>query len=284
VLEEVPMKRCNPIVLSGLILSCVFSTACYFGPGAATATEREEKTIPLPAGGSFRLENVNGGIRVESWDRPEVHVIAEKKARAVTEEKAREALAKAKVVFGESASEVTVETVHPKRGGFSIGTPVVFVEYTVQVPQGTAVSVTTVNGPVEAKVPGSNLRCQSVNGAVEVAAAASLRAESVNGRVEFRAVSVESVETTNGEVVGVLDGPQAGPGSIRTVNGSLTLSLGPQVSASLAAENVNGSFECAVPGLEVQKHRASGKVGAGGPDLTVETVNGSLKVSSAPAQ
>lgn len=278
------MTRRNSIVLAGLFVSAIFSVACYIGPGAATATEREEKTIPLSAGGSFRLENVNGGIRVESWDRPEVHVVAEKKARAVTEEKAREALAKAKVIFGGSDSEVTVETLHPKRGGLSFGMPVVFVEYTVKVPQGTAVSVTTVNGSVDAKVPGSSLKCQSVNGAVEVAAAASLRAESVNGRVEFRAVSVESVETTNGEVLGVLDGPQAGPGSIQTVNGSLTLSLGPQVSATLVAENVNGAFECAVPGLEVQKHRASGKVGAGGPDLTVETVNGSLKVSLAPAQ
>src|SRR5690242_17534734 len=37
-----------------------------------------QQTYPLAAGGSFLLENVNGSVQVEGWDRNEVEVRAVK--------------------------------------------------------------------------------------------------------------------------------------------------------------------------------------------------------------
>jgi DUF4097 and DUF4098 domain-containing protein YvlB len=249
---------------------------CYLEAGAASATETVEKTLPLTPAGSFRLENVNGSVTLAAWDRPEVHVKAVKKARGVTQEKAKEALAKTEVSIKAEGNEVTVETIHPKKVGFSFPGSSVTVQYEVSVPRGARVSLTTVNGALDADAPGSTLSCESVNGAVKVTSSGALKAESVNGKITFRASSVDSVETTNGSVEGMLDGPQVGEGSVSTVNGSVTLTLGANAALTLSAENVNGSVESTIPGIAAEKHRASGKLGAGGPTLSVETVNGSI--------
>lgn len=273
------MRRTSPWIVVLVAAIASLTIGCYLEAGAASATETVEKTLPLTGAGSFRLENVNGSITVTAWDRPEVSVKATKKARGMTEEKAKEALAKTEVVFKAAGDEVSVETVHPKRTGFAVGGPSVSVRYVVQLPRGARAAVTTVNGSVEADVPGTTLSCQSVNGTIEVKAAGVLKAESVNGKITFRTASVESVETTNGSVQGILEGPQSGPGSVETVNGSVKISLGPGASLTLSAQNVNGSLDNSLTGVTVQKHQASGKVGAGGPALSVETVNGSITLA-----
>lgn len=265
----------------GVAVLCMLSLGCYSEGGAATATESMEKTLPLAANGSFRLENVNGSITLTSWDRAEVYVKAVKKSRGLTQEKAKEALAKTEVVIKGTEGEVSVETVHPKNKGVIFGGAPVSVEYDIRVPKGARASLTTVNGAVSADADGSDLTCQSVNGTLTVKAAGVLHAESVNGRVDFRAATVEHVETTNGSVEGVLDGPQTGAGRVETVNGSVRLGIGPGASMTVVAENTNGSIDCTFPGFQVEKHRVTGTVGAGGPSMEVTTVNGSITLAPA---
>src|SRR5262249_24119916 len=50
-------------------------------PGLATTEQVFEKTYPLQPGGHFALDNVNGSVQVEGWDRQEVEVTAVKTAQ-----------------------------------------------------------------------------------------------------------------------------------------------------------------------------------------------------------
>ena len=63
--------------LKALVFVAIAAAAARAGH-AAILEERFEHTYPLPAGGAFALDNVNGDVAVVRWDRPEVRVTAVK--------------------------------------------------------------------------------------------------------------------------------------------------------------------------------------------------------------
>jgi len=265
------------LVLAG---AAALSMACNIEMASASSSEVVEETLPLTSGGVFHLDNVNGSVTLREWDREEVHVHAEKTAYGTTEDQARESLAKLKVEFSAVPGEVRVNTVFPKKKGFSLccqkGGRVI---YTVDLPKGTDVRVETVNGKVIADTGTCLLHVTSVNGRIDVAAAKALEAATVNGKVLFSAQSVHSVGTTNGAIEGTILGPQTSSADIGTVNGSVRITLGSELSAVIEGENVNGSVHCEIPGFTVKKHRLGGTWNGGGPSVLIDTVNGSITVS-----
>ena len=71
------MSRLTAILTAGLIL---FVWGCEFDVLAGHVHEDFEKTVQLDIDGEFSLENVNGSIQVETWDRDEVRIKGRKKA------------------------------------------------------------------------------------------------------------------------------------------------------------------------------------------------------------
>jgi DUF4097 and DUF4098 domain-containing protein YvlB len=69
--------------------------------------------------------------------------------------------------------------------------------------------------------------------------------------------------------------------SLDTVNGSCTLKLPANAGFTLDADTVNGRVSCDFP-ITLQKsgkHDLRGTVGAGGPSIELDSVNGSLTVA-----
>jgi DUF4097 and DUF4098 domain-containing protein YvlB len=68
------------------------------------------------------------------------------------------------------------------------------------------------------------------------------------------------------------------------VNGKITLLVPPEASARIEAETVNGSIDCDDFGLEAEKgfvgRDLSGEIGGGDAKVSLDTVNGSIKVRS----
>ena len=69
---------------------------------AASADDREEHAFTLEAGGKFSLDNINGDITVRASEGNRVQVVAVKKAKAMDQERAKEALSKLKVAIESS--------------------------------------------------------------------------------------------------------------------------------------------------------------------------------------
>lgn len=271
------MRRTMIAMLMSLTL--VALVGCGQAILGSAVNERVEHTFPLEKGGTFSLENVNGTLTLTLAKGSEVHFVAEKSAKALDQEKAKKGLAQIEVVTETKPDLVRVVTRYPKGGGFFGGAGFSGkVDYTIEVPEGTKVELTNVNGTINVNAPGSKVTCETTNGAVMVDAAGMLKAAAVNGKVRFSAEDIDEISTTNGSIEGTVKSLAPKGGKVESVNGHVALSLPGKAALRVEAENVNGGVECGFTGLTREKHSISGDLNGGGQTITVETVNGSIEV------
>lgn len=250
--------RCNSLFAIGtkplVLLACVLAMAL---PALATTEQVFHETCKLPAGGHFLLDNVNGSVQVEGWDRDEVEIRAVK-----TSQNDPSDVDLVKIEVESHPGEVDVHTRYPQGAGAEVA-----VEYVIHVPNRVMLgSIGTVNGSV---------RVHGVDGGGEL--------RSVNGNVEVTESSGRfNAKTTNGnlrlELRHLIDGA---PMNLETVNGSVVLGLPSNASADLNVRNMNGELysefpvtsTTALPGARTYRGRLGH--GGGGP-ISVRTVNGGI--------
>ncbi len=250
------LKAAGATVL--LFAGILFIASPGFGAAATPNHQVFEHIYPLPPGGSFLLENVNGSVQVDGWDRDEVEVEAEKTANADGQD-----LERVKIDVDSAPGKVSVHTRYPKGEGVEVA-----VEYHVHVPYRVLLgSIGTVNGSVLVRGVDGGGDLRSVNGNVEV----------LNSAGRF------SAKTTNGnlrlELRQVLDGA---PMNLETVNGSVVLGLPCDAKANLKVLSMNGEFYSELPMTSTAGLAAArafqGKLGTGGGEISVRTINGGVRL------
>lgn len=228
------------------------------GLPALASNELFLRTCPLPAGGNFVLENVNGSVRVEGWSRNEVEVRAVKSAFRDQRD-----LERVRIEVETLPGRVAVRTLYPEGQGVEVA-----VQYVVHVPYRVLLGdVQTVNGSVVVSGVEGRGDLRSVNGNVEV----------------FDSSGRFSARTTNGdlrlELRRLLDG---GPMNVQTVNGSVFLGLPPNAQADLHVVSMNGDFVSELPVVSTNGAPASGmfraRLGGGGGEISVRTINGGIRL------
>lgn len=232
---------------------------------AADVEVSEEMTFDVNPGARVSLENINGDITITGGSGDQVKVTAHKKAGK------QEYLDELKVVTDADADYVRIETRHPKSesswfnwgsdGGGSVS-------YELSVPAGVSLdAIETVNGDV---------RIRAVSGTV--------KAGTVNGGLEVENLSADvSLETVNGTITADFDTLGADQRvDAEAVNGRIELLLPADASARVNAETVNGSIDADDFGLEPEKgfvgRDLSGEIGGGDARISLDTVNGSIKI------
>jgi DUF4097 and DUF4098 domain-containing protein YvlB len=265
---KVLIALCVTLLL--LAVSCLLAGADY--------KEDFSKTLPLKAGERFSLENVNGGVTIATWKEDKVEIKAVKTAR-----RNKEDLDKVEIRVDEGAGSVSVKAIWPKfprRANVNV-------EFTVMVPEGVNLDeVGTVNGGVEVTGRYGRLDVGTTNGSIAVRdASGTLEAGTTNGEVRVsRFEGPIEADTTNGNIrlegVGFKDGVTA-----ETTNGSITLAVAsPEtLNADLRARTTNGSitvdFPVTLQNLGQSKRRVEGRIGQGGPEISLHTTNGSIKLT-----
>lgn len=144
------------------------------------------------------------------------------------------------------------------------------VDFTIEVPTGTRVDVSTLNGTlsVTAQAP---VAAHTLNGSVHVwTAVGPVAASSVNGSVDVRMTTLGGpgevrAETTNGDASAYVPQHFEGTVSLRTTNGEVGNAFG------LAA-------------LAGAKNHIDGVLGNGARNVTVRTTNGSAMLGALDAQ
>jgi hypothetical protein len=217
-----------------------------------------EHSYPRSPGGIYLLENVNGSVQVDGWDRDEVEVEAVKTSNADGQD-----LERVKIDVDSGPRQVSVHTRYPQGEGVEVA-----VEYHVHVPYRVLLgSIGTVNGSVLVRGVDGGGDLRSVNGNVEV----------LNSAGRF------SAKTTNGnlrlELRELLDGA---PMNIETVNGSVVLGLPSDAKANLKVLSMNGEFHSELPVTSTTGFPAArafrGKLGTGGGEISVRTINGGVRL------
>jgi hypothetical protein len=249
-----PSRTARFALRTFLLLAGALSLAL---PGFA-ADENFHQIYPLPSGGSFALENVNGSVHVEGWDRDEVEVSAVKTGQNDTHD-----LDKVKIEVESRPGQVAVHTCYPKGQGADVA-----VEYHVHVPYRVLLgSIETVNGSVTVRGIEGGGELKSVNGNVEV----------------FDSAGRFSEKTTNGNLRLELRQLMAGgPMNLETVNGSVLLGLPPGARGDLKVLSMNGDFYSELPVSSSAGSPAArafhAKLGSGGGEISVRTINGGIRL------
>ena len=239
------------VLLAGVLCFCVQSFA--------NTDEEFKESFKLSSGGHFQLDNVNGSVQVEGWDRDEVEVRAVK-----TSQSDARALDEVKIEVKSTPDTLAVHTRYPATESDAVA-----VEYHIRVPNRTLLAcVTTVNGSLWVSGVNAGGDLKSVNGNVEVTDS--------SGRF--------SAKTTNGDVHMELRKLNDGaPMNLETVNGSVVLGLPSNASADLKVRNMNGDLYSDFPVSSAEATPGArafhGRLGhGGGGPISVRTVNGGIRL------
>ncbi len=282
----------------------------YFGDDDGVA--KIDTVVPFSANGTVELSLVSGTMKVSTWDRNEVRVVA----RTTGEPSLQ---------FDASSSHLSLEQSRngrSSRNGDNLGEAT----YDVTVPNGSratlsavsgsinasgmrgSVDVSTVSGAVDLRDLGSTLNVEGVSGDITVANVASdARIENVSGRVSLVGVGGSaSIETVSGSiklsgvrgdrvhatsVSGSLDfaGPVRGTGryEFETHSGQTNLRLASNADVAISVETFSGSVSNDYPGAVRRRNSDSDDngtnydyvIGHGAGRIHVETFSGSVHIS-----
>jgi DUF4097 and DUF4098 domain-containing protein YvlB len=221
--------------------------------------EKEEfrKTCNLDAHGSVSLNNINGSVEIRVWDEPRVEI------KAVKSGPTAEKLKLVNIEVKEGADRVEIDTVYPKdEKNLNVS-----VTYELTVPRNASLGkVETVNGSIDISGVQGRIDTGSTNGSIiiEDGGGAGVKAGTTNG-------SVKASLQRQPESV-----------SLESTNGSITLSLPDAINAQVEASTTNGrinnDFTLSSQETGDSKH-LKGKMGTGGAQFTLETVNGSININ-----
>lgn len=259
------MRR--PIHLTSVAL-LLMMLALAAGAQATTQTATQQETFSLVAGGTFVLSNVNGSVTIEGWEGSEISLEAVKKAKSGSRESAQEALENIRLEIDRSADRIEIKTRLPKSStGFNFGRGTsASVSYSLKIPDGLNLRISTVNGGLEARNLDGRMKFSSTNGSIQVeSATGSVRASTTNGRIEVQLDEVTADEDL----------------AFSTTNGSIRLQLPADIQADIEARTVNGNIDSDLP-VEVTGHinrrRLEGTINGGGAKLHLSTTNGSIRL------
>jgi len=225
----------------------------------------------VASGQAIEIKGVNGDIRASASSSGEVEVSATRTAR-------RSNPADVRIQVVPHAGGVTICAVYPDvpgrepnqcgaggEGHSNTRDNDTVVHFEVRVPYGVRFVGRTVNGEISGESLQADAEAHTVNGSVRLSTTGLAVANTVNGSVNV--------------TIGRADWPTGA--SFKTVNGGITLTLPEVFDAELRAETLNGSITSDFPITatgEMSRRRLNGRIGNGGRELNLTTVNGSIKL------
>jgi len=225
---------------------------------AGYSVEEFSQSYALSSQGRIFLENLNGDVRISTWDRDEVKVEAVK--RAVRPER----LGDARIVVDSEADTLSIRTQYAAGADDPAS-----VEYRITVPRrATLGDVKLVNGGLSIVGLSGDVKASAVNG--------SIRAEQLEGEADL--------STVNGQLeagFNRLAGSRAI--SLSSVNGPITLMLPADARAVVNARNLAGGIQSdfgqKAEAAAAGGHRLNTVIKGGGTRIHLHNVNGGIQIS-----
>src|SRR5208337_225669 len=230
-------------------------------------TEEFHQTYPLTADGRVELDNVNGDVHISTWDRNEVKVDAVKYAYS------KERLDEARIEVDTEKDRLSIRTKyrdHDLTFNWGSHDNPASVEYTITVPHAARLD--------EIKL---------INGALEITGVdGEVHASCINGRLDAHNISGHAeLSTINGHLEAKFDQLPASSVELKSVNGSVALTIPSDSKAEIEASTISGGIDNDF-GMRVNHHRfvgrdLRGQLGSGGPHIEVQNVNGRIDIHHA---
>jgi putative adhesin len=242
--------------VAAVCFSLLFLAAVWAVPSYALSKDFNQ-SYPLQPGGTFELQNVNGTVDVQGWNRDEVEIHAVKTAKHNETD-----LERVSIEVEARPDCVSIATRYPQNEGVEVA-----VEYTIHVPYGARVEhIGTVNGTLRVSGLENVEDLHNVNGNIEVfEAGGNIHAHTTNGNVHLELAHV----------------PEKSGATAETTNGSLVVAVPSELQADVEARCLNGNFYSELPITMESTQRPRemrGKLGHGGAPIHLRTVNGGIRL------
>ena len=234
---------------------------------------REEfhQTFALSPNGRVSLENINGTVHIQAWERNEVKVDAVKVAYS------REILNEAQIKVDSTSERLRIYTEYPD-GNLSFGAGEyrryqnpASVDYTLFIPRNARLtSIELVNGSLDIDGVAGDVNASCVNG--------KLTAHLLKGDVKLG--------TVNGGLEAIFDAlDESKMISLGSVNGNVTVIIPSDSNAVIKAGTIHGSISNDF-GLPVREgdyigRDLYGQIGRGGARVKLGNVNGAVSIRRA---
>lgn len=219
-----------------------------------------QKNYRIGAGGSVKIQNVSGDIKVSGYNGDTITVAAYKEGPD---------LDKVTIEDASDGNRVDVRARYPEKCECNVS-----VRFEIKVPSEISYryqSITSVSGDIEVSHTKGELHVNSVSGDVEIkGVAGAVNANSVSGDVE---VEIQSLEGTDG----------AGNMEFNSVSGDVEVRLPGNLEADVKMSTMSGDLKTDFP-IEVEEkrgpgRRASGRLGNGSRSLKLSSVSGDINLS-----
>lgn len=236
-----------------IMVFCVFA---FLAPVCLGTSQEITRTLPMRPDGVLELNNVNGTVEVDAWDKNEVEI------RAIKSTPEQQSLLDlVSIEIKAQAGSVSVSTHYPQQEGVEVA-----VDYVIHAPRHAQLShINNING---------TLRMFSLESLGDV--------HTVNGNIEiYESSGSMHAHTTNGNIYVELKHASDRGTFAETTNGSVVLAVATDVEADLEARCMNGSFSSELPMVMEsgsQPRTVHGILGHGGAAIRLGTVNGTIRV------
>jgi DUF4097 and DUF4098 domain-containing protein YvlB len=252
-------------ILGSICALPILAAGAHAADHRGSLTEEFHQTYAITSDGRIELDNINGDVRISSWDRNEVKVDAVKWADS------KERLDDAKIVVDSGKDYLSIQTKYREHDhNWGDHDRAATVEYTLTVPKTARLDeIKLINGALNVTGMSGEVRASCINGRLEADDLAG-RAElsTVNGRLEakFAQLASQSIQ-------------------LNSVNGSVDLTIPSDSNTEVEANTVSGSIHNDF-GLHVNDHRfvghdLRGEIGNGGAHIRLQNVNGRVEIHHA---
>lgn len=246
----------------------------------------------------FCLCNINGSIEVEAYDGKTIELELSKKVNGRTKELVSQGMSDLKLYVDEGSDYVKVLMDSPNQSVAEKDDPLACgwewngnrrgpgydyeFDYTIKVPRGISVKVSTVNnGDLEIRNVGGNIYANNVNGDVTLEGIqGDTKASTVNGVVEVSYTKMPKefggFETVNGDILIEVPMDPSGVFNFKTQWGKVYSDL--DFDSKLAPKMVKSSNRRGEAMFKISNSNGY-QVGKGGPSMSFETLNGDIRIS-----
>lgn len=249
-----------------------------------TKKEMIEKEFSFKKGYTLTINNINGSIVVNQWEKEILRVEITRIAKGTSESSLEETLKKQKLSFLEEKNGVKINVSGGDTFSFfswlwgSSGS--IENNFKIFIPKETKLDLSTVNGEIFVDVYNSDVKVQTVNGKITVLNSFLFSGTTVNGEIDFESENIREISTVNGAINGKITSQKPRSSTIEAVNGSITLSLKREASFSIKVESVMGVIKTEFNEIEGERREKRGDVNGGGETIELETVNGSITIKA----
>ncbi len=228
--------------------------------GSVEVTNQINKTITLAPGSNVKVNIISGDIRIETWEseRGEINITTRASDAA--------AMDRQPIIVEETPNSLTIRVEDDKdKEGRKRGRDRGWVNHDVRLklPRSINLNVGSVNGDIDVGAITGEVTGSSVNGGISIAQAGSAtHLNSVNGSISISLLRLGDTGLR-----------------VNTVNGGIKIGLPPETNAEIDFRSVNGSVTSDLPITvlgEVKQNELRGRIGDGGPQIKINSVNGGV--------